>query len=551
MDNITVTLDNESIIVPKGIFLFDFVKDNYKDDVPCIACYMNNELVSLDKTIDEDCKIKFINYLHPIGNRIYQKGLVFLLVYAFKEIYGYDEKIKLCHPIDKAIKVRSSCTITEESLNELKEKMLSVVNENMKIEKCLVKRRDAKSYFESIGNKTKAETFNFNTNHYISLYKLGDLYDYFFSVMPYSTGFLNKFELHRLSNHSFVLSFPTVEDKGEIPPYIERDKITKAFDNNYKLSKRMGIFTSADLNNRIAEGKASDIIKLTEAVSCANLLGLAKLIDDNRERIKLVLLAGPSSSGKTTTTKKLAMYLKVFGLNPKYLSIDDYFKNRFDNPLLPDGSYDFESINAIDINLFNEHLTKIIAGEEVNIPSFNFFKGEREYLGNKIKLKNQDILIIEGLHAINEELTKTISKEQKYKVYVSPLTDLNIDDHNMVSNSDIRLLRRIIRDNRTRGYSAEETIRKWQDVRDGETKNIFPFQNDVDFVFNSSFPYEIGVLKNFAEPLLYEIDNDSDCYEEAVRLLNFLNLFVGIPDTEIPNDSIFREFIGNSYFDGR
>ena len=551
MDNITVTLNNNTIVVPKGISLYDFVNANYKEDIPCLACYVNNELASLDKTIDEDCVIKFINYLDPVGNRIYQKGLLFLLVYAFKEIYGYDNKIKICHPIDKAIKVRTNCAINEEALSKLKEKMLDIVKENLKIERCLVKRREAISYFESIGNKTKADTFSYSTNHYISLYKLGDLYDYFFSIMPYSTGFLDKFDLHYLDDFSFVYSYPTVEDNGEIPPYVERDKISRAFDNIYKLSKRMGIFTSADLNNRVAEGKASDIIKLTEAVSSANLLGLAKLIDDNRERIKLVLLAGPSSSGKTTTSKKLAMYLKVFGLNPKYLSIDDYFKNRSDTPRLPDGSYDFESVDAIDIELFNDHLTRIIAGEEVEIPSFNFFKGEREYLGTKIKLRNKDILIIEGLHAINEELTKTISKEKKYKVYVSPLTDLNIDDHNMVSNSDIRLLRRIIRDNRTRGYSAEETIRKWQDVRDGETRNIFPFQNDVDFVFNSSFPYEIGVLKNFVEPLLYQINKDSDCYEEAIRLLNFLNLFVGIPDTEIPSESIFREFIGNSYFDGR
>ena len=311
----------------------------------------------------------------------------------------------------------------------------------------------------------------------------------------------------------------------------------------------MEIFTISDFNRRVAEGKANDIIKLSEAVSSGNLLGLAKDIDDNRNRIKLVLIAGPSSSGKTTTSRKLAMYLKVFGFNPKYLSTDDYFLSREETPKLPNGKYDFESLRAINIDLFNDHLTKLINGEEVSIPTFNFYKGEGEYLGNTLKLEKRDILIIEGLHAINEELTKTISKNVKYKVYVSPLSDLNIDDHNMISNSDVRLLRRIIRDNRTRGYNAEDTIRSWQSVRDGETKYIFPFQNDVDFVFNSSFPYEIGVLKTFVEPLLYQIDSSSDCYDEASRLLKFLGLFVGVSDTEIPSDSIFREFIGNSYFE--
>ena len=278
-------------------------------------------------------------------------------------------------------------------------------------------------------------------------------------------------------------------------------------------------------------------------------MDLAKEIEARRDSIKLVLIAGPSSSGKTTTSRKLTMYLKAFGFNPKPLSIDDYFVDREDTPKLPNGDYDFECIGAVNTELFNEHLSKLIAGEEVSIPTFNFFKGKGEYLGNKIKLEENDILIIEGLHAINEKLTSSISKDAKFKVYLSPLSDLNIDNHNMISNSDVRLLRRIIRDNRTRGYSAEDTISKWQNVRNGEEVNIFPFQNDVDFVFNTSLIYEICVIKLFAEPLLFGIDNTSPCYEEVVRLLNFLDMFVGIPTDEIPSDSILREFIGGSYFE--
>lgn len=550
MDKIKITIKKQKYDFDSGITLKEIADKCYTEKVPVVCAYVGNELCSLDTPITKDCEIKFFNYLDPAGNKVYQKGLMFLLVYAFKEIYGYNETIKMCHPIDKSIMIRTTCSLNEKDLSRLKEKMIEIVNQKLKFEKCMVTRYDAVEYFDSINFHNKAEVFMYDTSKYVELYKLGDLYDCFFSsAMPYTTEILDRFELHYLNSHSFVLSFPTVENDGLIPPYIERDKILKTFDYSYQLSRRMEIFTISDFNRRIAEGKANDIVKLAEAVSSDNLLGLAKAIDDNKNKIKLVLIAGPSSSGKTTTSRKLAMYLKVFGFNPKYLSIDDYFLSREETPKLPNGDYDFESIRAVNLDLFNDHLTKLINGEEVSIPTFNFYKGEGEYLGKTLKLDKRDILIIEGLHAINEELTKSISKDAKYKVYVSPLSDLNVDDHNMISNSDVRLLRRIVRDNRTRGYTAEQTISKWQTVRDGETKYIFPYQNDVDFVFNSSFPYEIGVLKTFVEPLLYQIDSKSECHEEAVRLLKFLSLFVGVPDNEIPSDSIFREFIGGSYFE--
>ena len=550
MSKVKVVIDNETYDFDKGITLNEIASKYYTGDIPIVCAKLDNEYATLGDPVDRDCNIEFLTYMNPIGNRTYQKGLMFLLAYAFKELYGYNNVVKMCHPIDKGILIRTSCPFNENNLNKLKEKMLDIVKEDLKFEKCLVLRKDAKEYFESINFHSKSEVLKYNTTKFVELFKLGDLYDYFYtSIMPYSTGVLGKFEFTHLNNHSFVLSFPTIETGGDIPPYVERDKIMKTFDYSYQLSRRMEIFSISDFNRRVAEGKANDIVKLSEAVSSGNLLGLAKAIDDNKSKIKLVLIAGPSSSGKTTTSRKLAMYLKVFGFNPKYLSTDDYFLNREDTPKLPNGEYDFESINAINLDLFNDHLKRIINGEEVSIPTFNFYKGQGEYLGKTLQLGKRDILIIEGLHAINEELTKSIPKDQKYKVYVSPLSDLNIDEHNMISNSDVRLLRRIVRDNRTRGYTAADTISKWQSVRDGETKYIFPYQNDVDFVFNSSFPYEIGVLKTFAEPLLCQIDSESECYEEAARLLNFLGLFVGVPDNEIPSDSIFREFIGGSYYE--
>ena len=549
MKKINVIINDEKYDFDKGITLLEIANKVYKEKFPAIVAFVDNELFSLDKKINKDCVVRFINLLDPVGNRIYQKGLFFVLIYAFKELFGYNYYVKACHSIDKAIKLRSNLYLNHERINMLKNKMREIIDLDMPIEKCLVSRKEAREYFLSIGDNSKADTFIYNTNHYVTLYKLGDLYDYFFSVMPVSTGIFKDFDLYLLDKGSFIMQFPTIIGGGKIPEYINREKIIEAFDENYKLSKKLGIFNSVDINRAVASGKISDIIKLNETISSNNLLNLARDIYDRKDSLKIVLMAGPSSSAKTTTSRKLSMFLKSFGLNPKPLSIDDYFLSREKTPRLPNGDYDFETIHAVDIDLFNDHLTRLIKGEEVEVPTFNFYKGEGEYLGNKIKLDNNDILIIEGLHAVNEELTKSISKDNKYKVYISPLTDLNIDNHNMISNSDVRLLRRIVRDNRTRGYGAEETIKRWRTVRDGENKYIFPFQDDVSYVYNSSLIYEIGVLKLYAEPLLFGIDNSSPYYEEVVRLLNFLDLFVGIPTDEIPSESVLREFIGGSYFE--
>ena len=549
MEKINITIDNKKYKFNKGITLLDIAKEVHTSSFAPLVAYIDNEIFPLDKKVTSDCVVKFITVLDSYGNKIYQKGLIFVLVYAFKELFGYDYHIKTCHSIDKAIKIRTNLTLTHDRLNKLKAKMKEIIDKKMLLEKCLVRRKEAEKYFLSTLQKSKANTFIYNTDHYVTLYKLGDMYDYFFSPLPISTEVFKDYDLFYLDKGSFILQFPVVSDDGKIPPYVNRKKIIEAFDENYKLSARLGIFNSADLNKIVAEGKISDVIKLTEVVSSNDLLELAKDIESKKEKVKIVLIAGPSSSGKTTTSKKLAMYLKAFGLNPKPLSIDDYFLNREDTPKLENGEYDFETIKAVNIDLFNDHLKRLINGEEVEIPTFNFFKGKGEYLGHKIKLDSKDILIIEGLHAINEELTSSISKDVKYKVYISPLSDLNIDDHNMISNSDVRLLRRIVRDNRTRGYSALETIKRWQSVRRGEEKYIFPYQDDAQFVFNSALIYEIGVLKLFAEPLLFGIDNTSPYYEEAVRLLNFLDMFVGIPTDEIPSESILREFIGGSYFE--
>jgi len=548
MENIKITINDKIYEYKKGTTLSK-ISENFKENFkfPILLGYLDNEMVDLNKKINKDCTIKFIDLTDPIGNRIYQKGLILVLDYAYKKLFGEKAKLKACHSIDKAIKMKSDIALSEEQINQLKKEVEEVVQQDLPITKCLVKRIEAKNYFLSLEDTNKANTFKYITSHYVTLYKIENTYHYMFANMPISTGVFQDFDLKFIDENKFLLEFPNIE--GVIPEYTNREKIIEAFNQNYKLAKRLGVYTSSDLNKAVSTGKISDIIKLAEVISGNDLLNIAKEIDNHKDRIKIILIAGPSSSGKTTTAHKLSMFLKSFGLNPKPLSIDDYFVNRKDTPRLPNGDYDFESLQAVDITLFNDHLKRLLNKEKVETPTFNFKKGEKEYLGNTLKLEEDDILIIEGLHAINEELTKDIERDKKYKIYISPLTDLNIDNLNMLSTSDVRLLRRIIRDNRTRGYTAEHTIKSWQNVRNGEEKNIFPFQNDVDSVFNSSFIYELGVLKIYASPLLYAIDQSSPCYEEVIRLINLLSMFLPIPPDEIPSDSILREFIGNSYFE--
>lgn len=548
MEKIKINLLDNYYEYDKGISLsevaLDF-RDKYKYSI--LAGFVDNEFCELNYCLNKDCSIKFVTVDDSVGNTIYKKGLLFVLLYAFKLIYGSSNTLKACHSLGKGIRMRSDNALNKDDLTNIKNKMMELIEKDLKIEKVLVDKGAAIDYFINNGDFEKASTFKYLTNHYVNLYKIGDYYNYFFSYMPISTGVFTLFDLFLVDDNNFILGFPSVgNDAPEVKDY---NLLLYAFNNCYKRAKRLGIFTSSDINEIVASGKIGDIIKITEVISSNDLLNIARKIYDFGGKIRVVLLSGPSSSGKTTTARKLSMFLKSFGYNPVSLSIDDYFVEREDTPRLPNGDYDFESIKAIDVDLFNDNLNKLLSGEEVKIPTFNFKKGVKEYLGNTLKLGDKDILIIEGLHALNDELTYNIDNDKKYKIYVSPLTDLNIDNYNMVSNSDLRLIRRILRDNRTRGYSAEHTISTWQNVRDGERKFIYPNHSNADVIYNTSLIYEIGVLKLYVLPLLYEIDSKSPSYYEAVRLINFLGMFSAISSEEIPSESILREFIGNSYFE--
>lgn len=547
MDFVNVKINDKTYVYKKGTTIEEVSRQfsiNYK--YPILISYVDNRLVELNKVLEKDCSLSFIDCSSRTGSRIYVKGLIFLLMCAIKELYGHNYSFKVCHSIDKGVRIRCLFDLTEEKLEEIKNKMIELVNLNLPIKKCIVKRKEAINYFKQTTNTSVANNYYYTTSNYVTLYKLNNMYGYFYSQMPINTRVFKSFTLKYLGNNEFVLQYPTLN--GEIPSYVEHKKITEAFNKNYKSAKKLNIFTSSDINRIIAEGKINDIITLNEVIANNELLDLARQIAEQSSRVKVVLIAGPSSSGKTTTSRKLSMFLNTFGLNPKPISLDDYFLPREETPKLPNGDYDFESLRAIDIDLFNNQLKKLLNNEEVINPTFNFKTGIPEF-NKSLKLNDNDIIIIEGLHCLNEELTKSIPKENKYKVYVSPLTDLNVDNYNMVSTSDNRLLRRMVRDNRTRGYSAEYTIKTWSRVRDGEEKYIFPYQEEADFVVNSALIYEIGALRQYAEPLLYNIDINSPYYEEARRLLRFLNMFLVVPTENIPKESILREFIGGSYFE--
>lgn len=425
--------------------------------------------------------------------------------------------------------------------------MESIIKADMPITKVTIDRIEAINYFESINDYTKAGVMKYNTNNYITLYRLGNTYNYFYNLMAPSTERLKDFDLTYIKENGFILRFPTIYINNTIKEYEHHPNMFEVFKEYREWAKIMNIENSVDLNRIVSTGKINDLIKIDETLQSNRLLSVAKEINSKKNKIKIVLVAGPSSSGKTTSSRKLCMFLQSFGLNPKVISMDDYFVEREETPLDENNKPDYECLEAMDLKLFDKQMATLLKGEKVKVPTFNFALGKKEYK-HELQVGEKDIIVIEGIHALDNKILTNIPREKKFKIYISALTELNMDDHNRISTTDNRLLRRIIRDNRTRGYSVEYTLKIWDSVRRGEEKYIFPFQDEADYTINSALIYEIGVLKTYVEPLLYSISNDSPYYEEAKRLIDFLRLFLPIPADAIPQDSILREFIGNSYF---
>lgn len=548
METIEVEINGKKYQMSKGMTLEEISKEFQKEfKYPILLGKVNNRLRELTKVITHDSTIEFYDLTSKEGNSSHISGLTYVLIYAVKKLFGEDADIIIQHSLDKGIYFETTFRLTENRIKNLKETMKNIIDADMPIIRTTVDRGEAIKYFESKKDDTKAGVMSYTTNGYVTLYRLGNYYNYFYNLMPHSTGKVKDFDLTYIKEDGFVLQFPTIYQFSKIPVYKHHPHMFEVFQECRDWAKIIGVENSVDLNRVVSLGKINDLIRIDETLQSNRLLNVAREINKRREEIKIVLMAGPSSSGKTTTSRKLRMFLESFGLHPKVLSMDDYFVEREDTPLDEEGKQDYECLEAIDLKLFDKQIEELLKGKTITIPTFNFALGKKEF-NSEMTLGKGDILLIEGIHALDSKILTNIPRAKKYKIYISALTELNIDNHNRVSTTDNRLLRRIIRDNRTRNNNVEHTLKSWDSVRKGEEKYIFPYQDDADFTFNSALIYEIGVLKTYVEPLLYSVPQDSPYYEEAKRLIEFLRLFLPIPADVIPQDSILREFIGGSCF---
>ena len=547
IETIEVIVNKKKHVYNKDTTLYEMAKD-FQDEYkyPIILARVGNRLKELSATIQEPCEIEFLDLTSREGNSVHINGLVYIMVYAVKKLYGKSANIIVEHSLDKGIYIESTFKLNEDKVKEIKDKMKEIIAQDKPIIKMNVDRMEAKDYFESVGDTAKAGVMDYNTNNYVTLYRLGNLYNYFYNLMPTSTALVKDFDLTYIQGNGFILRFPTVFIQDKIKKYEHHPMMFQVFKEYRDWGKKLGISTSVDLNRIVSTGRVSDMIKIDSTVYDHRILSVAREISDSKDK-KIVLIAGPSSSGKTTTSKKLCMYLRLFGKTPKVLAMDNYFVEREENPKNPDGTYDFECLEAVDLKLFDKQVASLLKGEEIYIPTFNFTFGKKEY-NEKMQMGEDDILVIEGIHALDNKVLTNIPRSNKYKIYISALTEVNVDDHNRISTTDNRLLRRIIRDNRTRGHSVDNTLAAWQNVRNGEELYIFPYQDEADVTINSAATYELGVLKTYVEPLLYSVPTDSPYYEEAKRLIDFLRVFLPIPSDAIPEDAVIREFIGGSYF---
>lgn len=547
----------------------DRFKDYYEDDI--ILGIVNGRLRELNKKIKSDCELSFVTTADRDGRRTYRRSVVLLLQRAIYDVYGSMTQLHVMHSLgegyycqlEKAVECagsqqekynedtgqgsreNSEKSVTEHDIDRIVCSMYSFVEKDLPITKHSEKTQYAEQLFKGKGLHDKERLLHYRRSSRVNLYELDGVVDYFYGFMAPSTGMLKYFDIVPYEN-GFVLLFPGANSRS-VEPLVTSNKLFHTLDDSREWSKMLGIGTIGSLNDAIAAGRGQEIMLLQEALMEQKIGNLAAQIASDDKK-KFVMIAGPSSSGKTSFANRLSIQLIAKGRKPHPLSLDDYYVDRELCPKHPDGSFDFECLESIDVKLFNEDMNRLLKGEAVDMPSFNFKTGKREYRGRKLVLGPDDILVIEGIHGLNDRLSQLIPPEHKFKIYISALTQLNIDEHNPLSTTDERLIRRIVRDARTRGTNAMETIAMWPSVRKGERENIFPFQEQADVMFNSALVYELAVLKVYAEPLLFGIERDCPEYLEAKRLLKLLDYFLPMPADGIPNNSLLREFVGGSCF---
>ena len=550
MENIILTLDNgKKKEFVKGIKLkevINLLKEEYPTDI--ISAKYNSSIINYEDIINKSGTLSLYDINTKQGNKIYERGLLYLFEVSALEVLGKDTKIIVKYSLDKGIFCKIDKNINTTDITNIKKIMKDKVKASLPFTKIETTRNEAIEYFKSIKREDKVRNLFYNISEFVTLYKLEDTYNYIIGDLPNNTSVLKYFDLSLIEGKGIVVRFPSIYDNSKVLKYTHHDNYFNSLEEYSEWGNKLNINNLGELNDYISNSNSGNLIQLSEIMQDYKLLNIAEEIVLNKDDYKVILLSGPSSSGKTTTSMKLSLYLKSLGLNPTHLSMDDYFLERDETPLGPNGKPDFESLNALDIKLFDSQISKLLKGTKVTVPTFNFISGKKEYK-RTIQMQKNDILIIEGLHALNENILKNIPKKNKFKVYISPLTYLNIDDDNRISMTDLRLLRRIVRDNRTRGYSPSTTLNNWEDVRKGEEKYVFPYQDNANVMFNTSLAYELGVLKTYVEPLLYTVKADDPEYLTARRLLELLKCVLPISSESVPQISIIREFIGGSYFE--
>ncbi len=533
----------------KPATLEEISKNYRKDNEPMImAALINNHFKELTEYVDRDVEIKWVDLTESDGVRIYQRTLSFVFIRATMEIFR-NIKVNIRHSLSKGLycDFNFKRDLEEEDICKIKARMQEIIDSNIEITKEVMLRKDAIQMFKDLDFNSKAELLDHLDNEYVSVYSCGWMKNYFYGYMLPNVSYLKYFDLVKVGK-GVILRHPTNFSPNGLPKYEKHIKLGKVFSESEKWGDIVSVKDVSELNDSIEDGTYKELMILGEALHEKKVAQIADIISASNKRV--ILIAGPSSSGKTTFANRLKIQLKVNGYNPITISTDDYFVERKDTPLDENGEYDFESINAVDTKLFNKNLNALIAGEEVDLPVFNFVTGTKEYGKKLLKIKENQPIIIEGIHGLNEVLTSDVSADIKFKIYISDLTQLNIDNHNRIPTTDTRLIRRIVRDSKYRGHDADRTIELWPNVRKGEEKNIFPFQEEADIMFNSALSFELAVLKKHAEPLLKAITDKSDSYKEAKRLLNFLSYFKSVENDDIvPRTSILKEFIGGSYFE--
>lgn len=550
MSVIKVTYKNKETEYERGILVSEIaekVKKDYKYDI--LASTVNNRLTSLDDKLTRDCVIDFFDISSVIGSNVYERGVFFLFCKSVKDVLNCD--VKLLHSLDKGVyaEILTNNLISEVTVEKIKIQMRHLVEDCIPISKIMVSRIEAIDYYSKINQEDKSNSLRYISNSSISLYKLDDTLDYFYGVLPNNTKLLDKFNVKYLKENKVVLLMPNMNDIDSFDDYkfVKNEKMLEAIKQNDDYLNSLDISTSVELNKAISTGNYDDLIRVSEALQNNELLEISERISKNKD-LKVILITGPSSSGKTTTSKKLTLFLKSKGLKPIPISVDDFYVDLKDRVLDENGEPEKERIEAIDTNQFNKKISELLNNKEVYLPKYNFITGKQELSEKATKMDEKSVLIIEGIHAFNEQLTEMIPDKNKFKIYICPLTPLNIDNHNLFKSTDNRLLRRIVRDNRSRGASASVTLETWKNVRKAEDEIILPYLKDADYLLNTSLVYELGVLKTYAEPLLFSVMEDDPNYDEAIRLINLFRMILGMPSDNVPSDSIIREFIGGSCF---